>query len=115
MTEDRRVLDSHFAGVVYTGTSGIHGTGLFAARRIRRGEYIGTFHGPPARRDGTHVLWVYPAEGEGTPVGRRGRNLLRYLNHDDRPNAVFEGFDLYACRSIAEHDEITIDYGTSGD
>lgn len=115
MTEVRRVRDSHFAGVVYSGDSGIHGTGLFAARRIRRGEYIGTFHGPPARRDGTHVLWVYPEEGDGVPVGRRGRNLLRYLNHSDKPNAAFDGFDLYARRAIAEHEEITIDYGSSGD
>jgi SET domain-containing protein len=115
VSEVRRVLDSHFAGLVYTGSSGIHGTGLFAARRIRRGEYIGTFHGPLARRDGSHVLWVYPAEGDGDPVGRRGRNPLRYLNHSDRPNAVFDGFDLYARRSIAQDDEITIDYGNSGD
>lgn len=115
VSEVRRVLDTHFAGVAYTGTSGIHGTGLFAARRIRRGEYIGTFHGPPARRDGCHVLWVYPAEGDAAPVGRRGRNLLRYLNHSDRPNAAFDGFDLYARRAIPAHEEITIDYGSPVD
>lgn len=114
MTGDRRVRDSHFAGIVYADASGIHGTGLFAARPMRRGEYIGTFHGPLAKRDGSHVLWVYPEEGDGAPIGRRGRNLLRYLNHSDRPNAEFYGFDLYARRAIAQDQEITIDYGNSG-
>ena len=89
----------------YVGTSEIHGKGLFARRDISKGEYIGTFQGPAAKRDGSHVLWIYDDENW---VGRRGRNNLRYLNHAEDYNAEFEDFDLYALVDISEHEEITI-------
>jgi hypothetical protein len=106
----RRTGDADLARLVYVSDSGIHGRGLFAARRIARGEYIGTFSGPPAKRNGSHVLWVYGEDGESVE-GRRGRNLLRFLNHASPCNAAFEGFDLYAVRAIPRDAEITIDYG----
>jgi SET domain-containing protein len=95
--------------IVYSGPSAIHGTGLFARRAIRKGERIGTYQGPVARRDGIYVLWVY--DGDGSAVGRSGRNLLRYLNHARPGNAEFDGFDLYARRHIKPDEEITFDYG----
>lgn len=93
---------------VYRAQSSIHGTGLFAQAPIKSGEYIGTYEGPEAKRNGTYVLWVY--EDESRPVGRSGRNLLRYLNHSVPGNAEFDGFDLYALADINPHDEITFDY-----
>lgn len=111
MSGGKRLRDAQLSEVVYVAESGIHGKGVFAARGMGKGEYIGTFHGPEARRDGTYVLWVYE-EGRGDlPVGRRGRNVLRFLNHAARCNAEFTGFDLYARRAIRRGDEITIDYG----
>ncbi|MCU7845171.1 MAG: SET domain-containing protein [Candidatus Thiodiazotropha sp. (ex Monitilora ramsayi)] len=95
--------------IVYKAPSKIHGNGLFAKVGIRKGEYIGTYEGPTAKRDGTYVLWVFE-EGQ-SPVGRSGRNLLRYLNHQDEGNAEFDGFDLFALRDIKPHHEITFDYG----
>lgn len=93
----------------YTGPSPIHGKGVFAARRIARGELIGVYAGTPTDRDGTYVLWV---EGEdGSMGGLRGRNGLRYLNHCSRPNAEFDGDHLYALRAIREDEEITFHYG----
>ena len=92
---------------VYVEESRIHGKGLFARRAIKKGELIGTFEGPAAKRDGSHVLWIY--EGDEY-VGRRGKNALRYLNHSKRANAGFEDFDLYAIKKIRIHGEITIDY-----
>ena len=97
------------AARVRTGPSGIHGTGLFARRAIGKDEYIGTYEGPGAVRNGTYVLWVYGRDGRA--VGRSGRNLLRYLNHARPGNAVFDGFDLYARRDIQAGEEITFDYG----
>jgi SET domain-containing protein len=81
---------------------------LFAARRIAAGEYIGTFHGPRVDADARHVLWVYPQDGP--PVGRRGQNVLRFLNHATPCSAAFDGFDLFASRPIAADEEVTIDY-----
>jgi SET domain-containing protein len=95
---------------VYRAASAIHGQGLFAKVSIPSGTYIGTYKGPQAKRDGTYVLWVYAQEGE-PPIGRSGRNLLRWLNHQDDGNAEFDGFDLYARRDIAAGEEITFNYG----
>jgi hypothetical protein len=94
--------------LVRVAASPIHGWGLFARERLEAGLYIGTYLGPDAQRNGSHVLWVEAGNGW---VGRRGFNRLRYLNHSARPNAEFDGFDLYARRAIAPGEEITIDYG----
>jgi len=109
MSDDGRLTNRQLKTVVYAKASAIHGTGLFASRDIGEGEYIGTFAGPEARRDGVYVLWVY--ESEDRAVGRSGRNLLRYVNHASPCNAQFHGFDLYASCAIPCNDEITIDYG----
>ncbi len=93
---------------VYPAPSTIHGTGLFAKTTLAPESYIGTYMGPQAKRDGTYVLWVYYDDGE--VIGRSGRNLLRYLNHCESPNAEFDGFDLYALRTIHPDEEITINY-----
>jgi uncharacterized protein len=93
--------------IVYVAPSSIHGRGVFAKTRIGAGEYIGRYEGPRAKRNGKYVLWL---TGGRNSVGRSGRNLLRYLNHSDRPNAQFAGFELYARRTIRADEEITIDY-----
>ena len=98
---------------VYSAPSSIHGTGLFARKRFTKGEYIGTYEGPAAKRNGMYVLWVTDEDGETT--ARSGRNLLRYLNHQLPPNAEFDGYDLYARKTIKPGDEITFDYGWDED
>jgi SET domain-containing protein len=108
--DEARISNRELRKWVYSAPSPIHGTGLFAARPIAKGEYIGTYHGPSAKRDGTYVLWVYNPEDESDMEGRSGRNLLRYLNHADSGNAEFDGFDLYARSDIAEDQEITFNY-----
>lgn len=100
------------SALFYVKESGIHGKGLFAKRSIRRGEFLGTYRGPECHdleRGGPHVLWVETEEGGW--IGRDGRNILRYLNHHEYPDAEFVGFDLYALKEIAEHSEVTIHYG----
>ncbi len=94
---------------VYVAQSTIHGRGLFARKLIEPGEYIGTYEGPFAKRNGTHVLWI--EDEDGREVGISGRNSLRFANHAKTPNAEFEGFDLYAQESIQPNTEITVDYG----
>ncbi len=99
--------ESRLRDRVYKAPSDIHGNGLFAKLRFEPGDHIGSYEGPEARRDGTYVLWVYEEDG---PVGRSGRNLLRWLNHRDEGNSEFDGFDLYAKAVIEPGDEITFDY-----
>jgi SET domain-containing protein len=88
--------------------SPIHGYGCFARVAFSAGDFIGSYQGPAASRDGTYVLWV--SEDRIHWSGRSGRNLLRWLNHSDTPNAAFDGFDLYALSAIADGEEITFDY-----
>lgn len=110
-----RYRDAELREWVYSAESSIHGTGLFAARSIARGEYIGTYWGPEAKRNGTYVLWVSDSVDESDWIGRSGRNLLRYLNHSADCNAEFDAFDLYALRDIAADEEITFYYGDEFD
>jgi SET domain-containing protein len=93
--------------------SGIHGQGLFAARRFRKGEVIGLYEGPRVHdeeEDGDHVLWIYDEEAD-LEYGIDGQNETRFVNHSRRPNACFEGAELVALTTIREGEEITHDYG----
>lgn len=110
MSFQRKTSNVDLREMVYSGPSQIHGTGLFAKRGVAKGEYIGTYHGPEAKRNGTYVLWVFDPGDEANAVGRSGRNLLRYLNHHNPGNAEFDGFDLYARVSIKADEEITFNY-----
>jgi len=95
--------------IIYAAPSTIHGTGIFAKRPITKGHYIGSYHGPQAKRNGTYVLWVY--EDADQPIGYSGKNLLRYLNHHKNCNAEFDGLALYSLKDILSDEEITFDYG----
>ena len=108
MGQDDRQARQRLRDRVRKAPSTIHGFGCFARIPFTAGDYIGTYEGPEARRAGKYVLWVY--EEGGPPVGRSGRNLLRYLNHRKDGNAEFDGFDLIARRNIVPGDEITFDY-----
>ncbi len=94
---------------VVVRSSRIHGKGVFAARRLRAGGYVGTFEGERTSRDGRYVLWVLGDDGRY--LGIRGCNDLRYLNHSSGANAELRGVDLYALRNIQPGREITLDYG----
>ncbi len=94
---------------VRVGRSPIHGKGLFAERRFRKGAYIATFEGVRTGEDGMHVLWII--DDEGREVGLEGRNALRFLNHSSDPNAEFVGADLFAIRNIQPGTEVTFHYG----
>ncbi|HEB82782.1 MAG TPA: SET domain-containing protein [Gammaproteobacteria bacterium] len=103
------LTDEELEQLYYADESGIHGTGLYARKRIRKGSYMGEYDGPEVTDNGSHVLWVEEDDGEW--IGRDGQNLLRYLNHSKKPQAEFVGFKLYAMRDIEPDEEITIDYG----
>ena len=90
-------------------TSPIHGKGVFARRRIREGQWIGRFEGEATTKNDTYVLWLI--DEDGSELGIRGRNALRFLNHGDPENTEFVDADLHAVRNIQPGAEILIDYG----
>lgn len=95
---------------VYIAPSPIHGRGLFAAQRLRKGQLIGIYDGPQVDEDGPHVLWVEDEPG-GDWTGYDGINEMRFMNHSPQPNAEMDGLHCYAMRDIPANREITIDYG----
>jgi len=102
-------LSEKEAKYFYVEDSKIHGKGLFARTNIKAGTYLGDYEGPETTDNGMHVLWTEDEAGEW--IGRDGKNALRYLNHNVKPCAEFDGYELYAVETIEEHQEITIDYG----
>ena len=85
--------------------SGIHGLGLFASTNIPQGTLLGTLEGEFVTQDGAHVLWIDDARGFLV------RNDLRYINHDDQPNAAYyDDLTVVALRDIAADEEITHNY-----
>ena len=85
--------------------SEIHGTGLFATRRIPAETCLGKLEGEWVEADGPHVLWI-----DGTR-GLHVTNDLRYINHADEPNAVYyDDLTVYSLRTIEPGEEITHNY-----
>lgn len=101
--------DEELDKLYYKKKSPIHGYGLYARKKIKKGAYMGEYDGPTVKKNGMHVLWVEDVDDKW--VGRDGKNLLRYLNHSSKPDAEFIGFELFAVRDIKPDEEITIDYG----
>jgi hypothetical protein len=89
--------------------SRIHGNGIFARKRLREGQRIGRFEGDVTTRNGTYVLWLIGEDG--SEIGIRGRNVLRFLNHGEPANAEFLDDDLYVVRNVQPGVEVVIDYG----
>lgn len=102
-------LSKSEAKLFYIEDSKIHGKGVFALTHIKPGTYLGEYLGPETTDNGMHVLWTEDDGGEW--IGRDGKNALRYLNHNTRPCAEFDDYELYALKQIKPHQEITIDYG----
>ena len=96
--------------IVYVDDSPIHGKGLFARTFIPSGTVIGVVQGRPTTKDGAHVLWI--DENSGFHV----QCDLRYINHSDKPNAVYyDNLEVCALRDIRAGEEITHNYGADWD
>ncbi len=103
-----RFLAHDLASVIEVQQSSIHGLGVFARTAFRPGDYIGTYWGTKATEVTPYTLHVQ--NEDGTLFLIEGRNLLRYINHSESPNAEFDDIHLFARRNIKEGEEITFDY-----
>ena len=112
MKKSDRKTSTHYDDnpLAYVDESPIHGRGLFARKKIRAEDYIGTYEGPATQNDGMHVLWLWNEETDRWE-GINGKNEMRFLNHSNKPNADWWDDELYALRTIKKGEEITFDYG----
>lgn len=106
----------------YVSQSGIHGLGVFAARRIRMGERVWTFDpywdhfipdeafaNLPAPSKRFLRIYAYHNSLHGPGYIVESDNG-RFMNHADHPNLDFSGPDGFATRTIERGEEMTCDY-----
>ena len=101
------------------GPSPIHGTGLIARARHRKGDALCAYLGPVASRpvppcpDG--LVFALELEPGRWIDGSGADNPARHANHSCDPSAEMtrraEGVVLVALRDLEPGDEITFDYG----
>lgn len=107
--------------------SDIHGDGVFARQRIRRGTPIGPYEGrrysadEVRARNWNHALTYVFGLSDGSVIdGAEGGNATRFINHSCAPNcAAFEIEDedgllsivIEAAVDIPSGGELFLDYG----
>ena len=97
--------------LVFIDQSRIHGKGLFARKKIKKGKTIGRLVVRSSNEDGPHVLWI----GDGE-FGFEVLCELRYINHCATPNACyFDDLTVVALSDIKPGEEITHHYGDEWD
>jgi uncharacterized protein len=112
-------------------SSGIHGTGMFAARAIRRGERIIEYIGEvidkkeserralvqikQAKRSGSGAVYIFTLDEEWDLDGAGVENQARLINHSCDPNTEVWNEEnrlwIHALRPIAKGEELTYNYG----
>lgn len=99
--------------------SNIHGYGVFAEERLKRGQFIAELRGSKIKyrttvvgQSNRYVDWI----GVGKDTWIDPIDEFQYLNHSCNPSAGLKGLwkiRLYALRDIEPGEEITIDYSTT--
>jgi len=112
---------------VFVDKSAIHGEGLFAGERIRKGrriiEYKGekvpSGEGTTRSRDDEELTYIFTLNDKYDVDGSMNGNEARFANHSCDGNAwvdiIRNRIWFIAERSIAEGEEITIDYRLQAD
>jgi len=111
--------------------SGIHGRGLFARRRLRKGTRIIEYRGElidkeesnrrglalmeEAKKTGGASVYIFDLNSKFDLDGNKPWNPARLANHSCAPNCEMVNEDdrlfLYALKEIAAGEELTFDYG----
>ncbi|MFN0129420.1 MAG: SET domain-containing protein [Verrucomicrobiales bacterium] len=113
--------------------SPIHGTGVFAARDLSKGERIVEYTGEliskaeserrgldlmeKALRDGGAAVYIFSLDDEWDLDGDQPDNDARLINHSCDPNCEAWNYDnrlfIEAKRAIEKGEELSFDYGFS--
>jgi SET domain-containing protein len=113
------------------GSSGIHGSGVFALADIPDGTRIIEYTGEritkaqSKRREQQRLarqasgddgcVYIFDVDETHDLDGRRSRSIARLINHSCAPNCTAENIDghiwIVAKRDIAQGAELTFDYG----
>jgi hypothetical protein len=109
----------------WAGPSAIHGVGLVARERIKKGTRVWEFRegfdvkltveqlaalSPVARAQALHYGWWEEPFGCVVVSGDDDR----FVNHSENPNVTWDGKVCVAVRDIEPGEELTFDYRTVG-
>lgn len=104
-----------FHGKIYVKKSKIHGFGVFASKKIRKGELLEECYFLVSRRGGDKALEDYYFDAKGKYATFLGYGPI--YNHSEDPNADYNMnmkrrvAVFKADRTIQKDEEITISYG----
>lgn len=86
-------------------TSNIHGKGLFATEKIRKGTVIGYCDTRKTKTPSDYTLWLDEGPVDVTCD-------FKYINHSSKPNvAYYDDLSVVALKSIKPGNELTHHYG----
>ena len=86
-------------------SSGIHGKGLFSAKKIRKDTVIGKCKTKKTKKTNMYTLWVKDKPHDV-------KCDLRFINHSKKPNvAYYDDFEVVALKDIKKGEELLHDYG----
>jgi len=117
-------MKSNIRYATKTGTSAIHGTGVFSVEKIPARRKIGCMSGTiikskDANRKVKELEVIHMVELDNGMVldGSVNGNDLCYMNHSCTPNTftrvMGEHVEFYALRNIQPGEELTCSYGES--
>ena len=87
--------------------SAIHGSGLFAHKKIVVGTILGICETKPTDEVSDYTLWIENDETVDVTCP------LKYINHSKSPNvAYYDDLTVVALRNIKKDEELTHDYGS---
>jgi len=115
--------------------SPIHGTGVFAARDLRKGERIVEYKGQridkeeserrglalmaKSQSDGGAAVYIFTLDDHWDLDGDQPENDARLINHSCDPNCEAWNYDnrlfIEACRPIKKGEELSFNYGFSAE
>ena len=94
------------------------GSGLFAARRFLKGEFVVEYTGeriPTSYADTLSSRYLFEVDDAWTIDAGEERHKGRFVNHSCAPNCEASALGgrifIHAARAIAAGEELTIDYG----
>lgn len=94
------------------------GLGLFAAKSIKKGDFVIEYVGPlisTEKADEKGGKYLFDIDVSWSVDGSCRSNLARYINHSCRSNCIVEidrtRVYIYAKRTIEEGEELTYHYG----
>lgn len=91
-------------------TSPLHGKGLFAKERIKKGTVLGVCETKPSKKIGMYTLWL----DDDSRVDVTCK--LKYINHSKKANVkYYDDLSVEAIKTLKPGDELLHDYGDDWD